>query len=88
MFFVAENIAYFSAQIKYYTELISKKDDWEYAGICEDEAWSGTKLQKRDEFLRRIKDSEAGKVDMIITKSVTRFTRNTLILYHRRANRC
>lgn len=78
MFFIAENIAYFSAQVKYYTELIGKKDDWEYAGICADEARSGTKLQKRDEFLRMIKDSEAGKVDMIITKSVTRFTRNTV----------
>lgn len=68
----------FSAQVKYYTELIGKKDDWEYAGIYADEARSGTKLQKRYEFLRMMKDCEAGKVDMIITKSVTRFARNTL----------
>jgi DNA invertase Pin-like site-specific DNA recombinase len=54
-------------RVFYYTELIGKKDDWEYAGIYADEARSGTKLQKRDEFLRMIKDCEAGKVDMIIT---------------------
>lgn len=68
----------FSAQVKYYTELIGKKDDWKYAGIYADEARSGTKLQKRDEFLRMMKDCEVGKVDMIITKSVTRFARNTI----------
>jgi len=68
----------FSAQVKYYIELIGKKDEWQYTGIYADEARSGTKLQKRDEFLRMIKDCEAGNVDMIITKSVTRFARNTV----------
>lgn len=68
----------FSAQVKYYTKLIGNKDEWQYAGIYADEARSGTKLQKRDEFLRMMKDCEAGKVDMIITKSVTRFARNTV----------
>lgn len=68
----------FIAQTAYYEELIGKRSDWEYAGIYADEARSGTKLQKRDDFLRMIKDCEAGKVDMIITKSVTRFARNTV----------
>lgn len=40
----------FSAQVKYYTELIGNKDDWQYVGIYADEARSGTKLQKRDDF--------------------------------------
>lgn len=68
----------FSAQVQYYTELIEKRDDWQYAGIYADEARSGTKIQKRDEFLQMITDCESGKVDMIITKSVTRFARNTV----------
>lgn len=68
----------FIAQTAYYEELIGKRSDWEYAGIYADEARSGTKLQKRDDFLRMIKDCESGKIDMIITKSVTRFARNTV----------
>lgn len=68
----------FIAQTAYYEELISKRSDWQYVGVYADEARSGTKLQKRDDFLRMIKDCEAGKIDMIITKSVTRFARNTV----------
>lgn len=68
----------FSAQMAYYQELIGKREEWQYAGIYADEARSGTKLQKRDEFLRMLKDCEMGNIDMIITKSVTRFARNTV----------
>lgn len=68
----------FSAQMAYYQELIGKREEWQYAGIYADEARSGTKLQKRDEFLRMLKDCEMGSIDMIITKSVTRFARNTV----------
>ena len=68
----------FSAQVEYYTKLIGKRDNWKYAGIYADEARSGTKVQKRDEFLRMMCDCEAGRIDMIITKSVTRFARNTV----------
>lgn len=68
----------FSAQLAYYKSLIENREDWQYAGIYADEARSGTKLQKRDDFLRMIKDCEDGKIDMIITKSVTRFARNTV----------
>lgn len=68
----------FSAQMAYYQELIGKRKEWLYAGIYADEARSGTKLQKRDEFLRMLKDCEMGNIDMIITKSVTRFARNTV----------
>lgn len=68
----------FSVQLEYYKSLIENHGDWQFAGIYADEARSGTKLQKRDDFLRMMKDCEDGKIDMIITKSVTRFARNTV----------
>ncbi len=68
----------FSVQLAYYKDLIENHEDWQFAGIYADEARSGTKLQKRDDFLRMRKDCEDGKIDMIITKSVTRFARNTV----------
>lgn len=68
----------FSAQLKYYKALIEDQEDWQFSGIYADEARSGTKLQKRDDFLRMMKECEDGKIDMIITKSVTRFARNTV----------
>ncbi|EQB22619.1 Mobile element protein [Dehalobacter sp. UNSWDHB] len=68
----------FTAQLEYYTALIENQEDWQFAGIYADEARSGTKLQKRDDFLRMLKDCEDGKIDMIITKSLTRFARNTV----------
>ena len=68
----------FSAQLVYYKALIEDRENWQFSGIYADEARSGTKLQKRDDFLRMMKDCEAGKIDMIITKSVTRFARNTV----------
>jgi DNA invertase Pin-like site-specific DNA recombinase len=68
----------FTAQLKYYTALIENQENWQFAGIYADEARSGTKLQKRDDFLRMLKDCEDGKIDMIITKSLTRFARNTV----------
>lgn len=68
----------FHVQVEYYKTFIGKRDDWEYVGIYADEAKSGTQIKRRDEFTRMIKDCEAGKIDMIITKSVTRFARNTV----------
>jgi len=68
----------FSAQVEYYKTFIGKRDDWEYTEIFADEAKSGTQVKRRDEFLRMIKECEDGKIDMIITKSVTRFARNTV----------
>ena len=68
----------FHAQVDYYKKLIGKRDDWEYSGVYADEGRSGTQIKKRDEFSQMIKDCEDGKIDMIITKSVTRFARNTV----------
>lgn len=66
------------AQVEYYERYIGKRDDWEFVGIFADEAKSGTKVKQRDEFLRMMRDCENGKIDIIITKSVTRFARNTV----------
>lgn len=68
----------FTAQMEYYTALIENQENWQFAGIYADEAKSGTKLQKRDDFSRMMKDCVEGKIDMIITKSLTRFARNTV----------
>lgn len=67
----------FSAQVEYYTRLIESNDAWTFVGIYADEGISGTAKDKRDEFLRLIADCEAKKVDMVITKSISRFARNT-----------
>lgn len=66
------------AQIRYYTKLIREKEHWIWAGIYADEAQSGTKMTHREQFLQMIQDCEKGKIDLILTKSVTRFARNTV----------
>ena len=65
-------------QVEYYKSYIGKREDWEFVGIFADEAKSGTKVKSRDEFLRMMKECENGNIDIIITKSVTRFARNTV----------
>ena len=68
-----------SAQVSYYSDYIQQRDAWQYAGVYADEAYTGTKAS-RPEFQRLLEDCKAGKIDMIITKSVSRFARNTLTL--------
>lgn len=68
-----------SAQVSYYSDLIQKKREWEYVGAYADEGITGTK-EARPEFQRLISDCLAGRVDMVITKSISRFARNTLTL--------
>ena len=68
-----------SAQVSYYSGLIQKRADWEYAGVYIDEAVSGTK-DSRAEFQRMLDDCRASKIDQVITKSITRFARNTVTL--------
>lgn len=68
-----------SAQVSFYSNLIQSTDGWEYAGVYADEAYTGTK-DSREEFQRMIADVEDGKIDMIITKSISRFARNTITL--------
>ena len=69
-----------SAQVSYYSSLIQKNPDWEYAGVYADYGISGTGMKKRREFLRMLEDAEAGKIDIILTKSIQRFARNTVDL--------
>lgn len=66
-----------SAQVSHYSSMIQKTPGWQYAGVYADEALSGTK-DSRGEFQRLLADCKAGKIDMIITKSVSRFARNTV----------
>lgn len=68
-----------SAQVSYYNNLIQSNDDWLFAGIYTDEGISGTKTN-RPEFNRMIEDAKNGKIDLIITKSISRFARNTTVL--------
>ena len=68
----------YEAQVTHYTEYIQKNPDWVLAGIFADDGISGTNTKKRDEFNRMIDECMAGNIDMIITKSISRFARNTL----------
>lgn len=65
------------AQKTHYENYITSRDDWEFAGLYFDEGITGTKKDKRPELLRLIDDCKAGKVDFVITKSISRFSRNT-----------
>lgn len=73
-----EQLLSYENQLNYYTGFISNNPLYEFAGIYADEGISGTNTKKRDEFKRMIADCRAGKIDMIITKSISRFARNTL----------
>ena len=73
-----EQATSYDAQLEHYTELIQKNPEWEFAGIYADDGISGTNTKKREDFNRMIDDCEAGNIDMIITKSISRFARNTL----------
>ena len=68
-----------SAQVSYYNDLIQKEDGWEFVGVYSDEAITGTK-EGRADFQRMLADCRNGKIDMIITKSISRFARNTVTL--------
>lgn len=69
-----------SAQISYYSNLIQKHPEWEYAGVYADSGISGTRAERRPEFTRMVADCETGRVDIILTKSISRFARNTVDL--------
>jgi DNA invertase Pin-like site-specific DNA recombinase len=59
-----------SAQVSYFSDYIQKRRDWQYMGVYADEALTGTK-ESRPEFQRLLADCRAGKIDMVVTKSVS-----------------
>ena len=73
-----EQATSYEAQIEHYTDYIKQNPSWEFAGIYADDGISGTNTKKRDEFNRLIDDCMAGKIDLVVTKSISRFARNTL----------
>jgi site-specific DNA recombinase len=73
-----EQATSYEAQIEHYTSYIKGHPDWELAGIYADDGISGTNTKKREEFNRMIDECMAGNIDMVITKSISRFARNTL----------
>lgn len=73
-----EQLSSYEAQVDYYTRYIQSKEGWEFIEIYTDEGISATSTKKRDGFKRMIADALAGKIDLILTKSVSRFARNTV----------
>jgi len=73
-----EQLNSYETQKNYYTEKINAEPNWTLAGIFADKGITGTSIKKRDEFKKMIRLCRQGKVDMIITKSISRFARNTV----------
>lgn len=73
-----EQASSYEVQIEHYTGFIKSNAEWELAGIFADDGISGTNTKKREEFNRMIEECMAGNIDMVITKSISRFARNTL----------
>ena len=68
----------YAAQCDYYTNYIQSREDWEFVGLYSDEGISATSTRHREGFNKMVADALAGKIDLIITKSVSRFARNTV----------
>ncbi len=73
-----EQAGSYEVQVEHYTDYISRNKEWELAGIYADDGISGTNTKKREKFNEMIDDCMEGKIDLVITKSISRFARNTL----------
>lgn len=73
-----EQTSSYETQVAHYKELIQKEPTWEFAGIYADDGISGTNTKKREQFNKMIAACKAGKIDLIVTKSISRFARNTI----------
>ena len=73
-----EQLTSYEAQVDYYTNYIRSREDWEFISVYTDEGISATSTAKRDGFNRMVADALEGRIDLIITKSVSRFARNTV----------
>ena len=73
-----EQLTSYEAQVDYYTKLIQARPDWDFVPGYTDEGISAVNTKKREGFKQMVKDAKAGKFDLIVTKSVSRFARNTV----------
>ena len=73
-----EQFTSYEAQIDYYTKMICSRSDWEFVKVYTDEGITGTSTKKREGFKSMVEDALDGKIDLIVTKSVSRFARNTV----------
>lgn len=73
-----DQVTSYEAQVDYYTNYIKGRDDWEFVAIYTDEGISATNTRRREGFKAMVADALAGKIDLIVTKSVSRFARNTV----------
>ncbi len=73
-----EQLSSYEAQVDFYTRHIKSNPDWEFVEVYADEGISGTNTKKRDDFNRMVADALGGKIDLILTKSISRFARNTV----------
>ena len=73
-----DQVTSYEAQVEYYTNYIKNRNDWEFVKVYTDEGISGTNTKKREGFNTMVADALAGKIDLIVTKSVSRFARNTV----------
>lgn len=73
-----EQLTSYEAQVDYYTRFIQDNLDWDFVGVYTDEGISAVNTKRREGFNRMIRDALAGKIDLIVTKSVSRFARNTV----------
>lgn len=73
-----EQLTSYRAQVRYYTDYIKSREDWEFAGVYTDAGISATSTKHRNGFKQMIHDALDGRIDLIITKSVSRFARNTV----------
>ena len=73
-----EQLTSYEAQVDYYTQYIPANPDWQFVAVYTDEGISATNTKRRDGFNRMVQDALDGKIDLIVTKSVSRFARNTV----------
>ena len=73
-----EQFTSYAAQIDYYTRFILDRDDWEFISVYTDDGITGTSTKHREGFKQMVVDALAGRIDLIVTKSVSRFARNTV----------
>lgn len=73
-----EQLSSYEAQVAFYTQHIKSNPEWEFVGVYTDEGISGTNTRKREGFNRMVEDALNGKIDLILTKSISRFARNTV----------